>query len=102
MLQKILNTLNKIKNPEVIKHKRRTTKQKELLNLFNDSLDIVLTDKTLKSESQEDKIKNKNEKEENEKVQSRKVESRKEKNEKVESKREEKEKVESKNKKMKR
>ena len=102
MLQKILNTLNKLKNLEVIKHKRRTTKQKELLNLFNDSLDIVLTDKTLKSESQEDKIKNKNEKEENEKVQSRKVESRKEKNEKVESKKEEKEKVESKNKKMKR
>ena len=33
----------------MIKYKRRTPKQKELLNLFNDLLDTVLTDKTLKS-----------------------------------------------------
>ena len=44
-----LNTLNKIKNTEIIKHKRHTTKHKELLNLFNDLLDIILTDKTLES-----------------------------------------------------
>ena len=77
--KKDLNTLNKIKNAEIIKHKRRTTKHKELLNLFNDLLDIILTDKTLESESQEDKNKNENEK----------VESRKEENEKVESGKEE-------------
>ena len=67
--KKDLNTLNKIKNAEIIKHKKRTTKHKELLNLFNDLLDIILTDKTLESESQEDKNKN-----ENEKVESRKEE----------------------------
>ena len=49
--KKDLNTLNKIKNAEIIKHKRRTTKHKELLNLFNDLLDIILTGKTLESES---------------------------------------------------
>ena len=76
MFKQNLNTLNKIKNEEIVKHKRRTTKHKELLNLFNDLLDIILTDKTLESESQEDKNKN-----ENEKVESRKVESRKEENE---------------------
>ena len=38
---------------------------KELLNLFSDLLDIILTDQTLESESQED---------ENEKVESRKEE----------------------------
>ena len=42
--KKNLNTLNKIKNAERIKHKRFTTKHKELLNLFNYLLDIVLTD----------------------------------------------------------
>ena len=50
MLRQNLNTLNKIKNEEIIKHKRRTTKHKELLNLFNDLLNIILIDKTLKSE----------------------------------------------------
>ena len=49
-----LNTLNKIKSAEIIKHKKRTVKQKELLNLFNDLLDTILTDKTLKSKSQKD------------------------------------------------
>ena len=70
--KKDLNTLNKIKNAEIIKYKNHTPKHKELLNLFNDLLDIILTDKTLESESQEDKNKN-----ENEKAESRKVENRK-------------------------
>ena len=74
--KKNLNALNQIKNAEIIKYKNHTPKHKELLNLFNDLLDIILTDKTLESESQEDKNKNENEK----------VESRKEENEKVESK----------------
>ena len=60
--KKGLNTLNKIKNAEMIKYKRRTPKQKELLNLFNDLLDTILTDKTLKSKSQEDKNENENDK----------------------------------------
>ena len=45
-----------------MKYKKRTPGHKELLNLFNDLFDIILTDKTLESESQED---------ENEKVGSR-------------------------------
>ena len=53
--KKDLNTLNEIKNAEIIKYKRRTSKQKKLLNLFNDLLDRTLTDKTLKSKSQKDK-----------------------------------------------
>ena len=77
--KKDLNTLNEIKNAEIIKYKKRTPGHKKLLNLFNDLLDIILTDKTLESESQEDKNKNENEK----------VESRKEENEKVESRKEE-------------
>ena len=52
--KKDLNTLNKIKNTEIIKHKKHTSKQMELLNLFNDLLDTILTDKTLKSKSQKD------------------------------------------------
>ena len=52
--KKGLNTLNKIKNTEIIKKRRYNSKQKELLNLFNDLLDTILTDKTLKSKSQED------------------------------------------------
>ena len=73
--KKDLNTLNKIKNVETIKYKKRTPGQKKLLNLFNDLLDLILTDKTLESESQE--------------VKNEKVESKKEENEKVESKKEE-------------
>ena len=46
-----------------MKYKKHTPGHKELLNLFNDLFDIILTDKTLESESQED---------ENEKVESRK------------------------------
>ena len=81
--KKDLNTLNEIKNAEIIKYKKRTPGHKELLNLFNDLLDIILAHKRLESESQEDKNKN-----ENEKVESRKVESRKEQKEKVESRKE--------------
>ena len=80
--KKSLNTLNEIKNAEIIKYKKRTSKHKKILNLFNDLLDIILTDRT--SESQE----NENEK----------VESRKEENEKVESRKEENEKVKNENK----
>ena len=32
----------------MIKYKKRNPKQKELLNLFNNLLDVILTDKTLK------------------------------------------------------
>ena len=71
--KKGLNTLNKIKDAEIIKYKNHTPKHKELLNLFNDLLDIILTYKTLESESQQDKNKN-----ENEKVESRKVENKNE------------------------
>ena len=53
--KKCLNKLNEIKNAGIIKYKKRTPKQKELLNLFNDLLDVILTDKTLKSKSQKDK-----------------------------------------------
>ena len=73
--KKDLNALNEIKNVEIIKYKKRTPGHKKLLNLFNDLSDIILTDKTLESENQE----NENEK----------VESRKEENEKVESRKEE-------------
>ena len=48
--------LNKIKNAGIIKYKKCTPKQKELLNLFNDLLDAILTDKTLKTKSQKDNI----------------------------------------------
>ena len=60
--KKDLNKLNEIKNVEIIKYKKRTPGHKKLLNLFNDLLDIILTDKTLESESQEDENKNENEK----------------------------------------
>ena len=53
-----LNEKNKInkKNPaEIIKYRMRTCKQKELLNLFNNLLDTILTDKTLKPKIQNDK-----------------------------------------------
>ena len=44
-----LNKLNEIKNAEIIKHKKCSPKQKELLNLFNDLLDVILTYETLMS-----------------------------------------------------
>ena len=58
---KILNTLNKIKNAEIIKLKKRTPRQKELLNLLNNLSDTILTDKTLESKSQEEENENKDE-----------------------------------------
>ena len=82
--KKDLNSLNKIKNAE-IKYKRLIPKHKELSNLFNDLLNIILTDKTLQSESQEDKNKNENEQVESRKKENERVESRKEENEKVEN-----------------
>ena len=60
--KKNLNALKEIKHVEIIKYKKRTPGHKKLLNLFNDLSDIILTDKTLESESQEN---------ENEKVGSR-------------------------------
>ena len=51
--------------------RKPTPGHRELLNLFNDLLEAILTDKTLESESQEDEKKNENEK----------LESRKEENE---------------------
>ena len=74
--KKCLNTLIEIRNAEKTKYKKRIPKQKELLSLFNNLSHMILTDKTLESESQE----NENEK----------VEIRKEENEKVESRKEEK------------
>ena len=59
--KKDLNALNKLKNVEIIKNKKRTPEHKKLLHLFNNLLNIILTDKT--SESQE----NENEKVENKK-----------------------------------
>ena len=58
-----LNTLNEIQNAEIIKKRSYTSKQKELLNLFNDLSDIILSDKTLKSENQENENEKENEKE---------------------------------------
>ena len=70
--KKSLNTLTEIKSAGIIKYKKRTPKQKELLNLFNDLLDVILTDETLKSKSQKDKIlmssKDENEKEKEKEV----------------------------------
>ena len=60
--KKDLNTLNEIKNAEIIKYRKCTPKHKELLNIFNNLLDKILTDETLESESQEDKNENENDK----------------------------------------
>ena len=62
-IKKDLNELKEIRNVEIIKYKKHTPGHKKLLNLFNDLLDITLTDKTLESESQEYEDKNENEKE---------------------------------------
>ena len=68
-VKKDVNALNEIINVEIIKNKKRTPGRKKLLNLFNNLLNIILTDKTLESENQEYKNENDNE---NEKVESRK------------------------------
>ena len=60
--KKDLNTLNEIKNAEIIKHKRYIPKQKELLNLFDDLLDAILTDKELITSKDENENENENEK----------------------------------------
>ena len=54
LLKKRLTALNEIKSAKIIKYKRRSPRQKGLLNLFNNLLDTILTDKTLKSNSPED------------------------------------------------
>ena len=41
--KKDLNELNKIKNAEIMKNKKRTCTQKELLNLFNNLSETILT-----------------------------------------------------------
>ena len=68
--RKGLNTLNELKNAEITKQKKRTPKQKELLNLFNNFSGRILTYKTLESKSQEEENendnKNKSDKSENE------------------------------------
>ena len=64
--KKYLNKLNEIKNAETINIKSVPLDIK-LLDLFNDLFDIILTDKALEPESQEDKN-------EDEKVESRKEE----------------------------
>ena len=69
--KKGLNKLNKIKNAGIIKYKKCTPKQKELLNLFNDLLDVILTDKTLmssKDENEKEKEKKKENENENDKT----------------------------------
>ena len=64
--KKGLNTLNEIKNAEIINYEKRTPIRKESLNLFRDLLDTILTDKTLKSEGQKDENENKNDNENDE------------------------------------
>ena len=65
--KKSLNALNKIKNAE-IKYKSLIPKQKELLNLFNDLLDIILTDKTLMSSKDKNENENENENEDDDDI----------------------------------
>ena len=55
--KKDLNTLNEIKNAEIIKYKKRTPGHKELLNLFDDLLDIIVTDKYQNQKVKKTKIK---------------------------------------------
>ena len=66
LLKNGLNTLNEIRNAEIIKNKKSTPRQKELLDLFSSLLGTILTDKTLKSESQKDENENEDDKNENE------------------------------------
>ena len=78
--KKRLNTSNIIKNSE-IKHRKIIPGQKELLNLFDNLSDIILTDKTVGSQE------NKNENYENEdEDENEKLESKKEENEDYENK----------------
>ena len=61
--KKDLNTLNELKNAEITKQKKRTPRQKELLNFFNDLSDTISTDETLESKRKEEENKNENENE---------------------------------------
>ena len=56
--KKGLNKLNEIKNEGIIKYKKRNPKQKKLLNLFNNLLDVILTDETLLSSKDENENEN--------------------------------------------
>ena len=47
--------LKEIRNVEIIKYKKRTPKQKDLLNLFNNLLDTTLTYKTISSKDESEK-----------------------------------------------
>ena len=79
-VKKDLNTLNEIKNAEIIKYKKLTTGRKELLNLFNDLLDAILTNKTLELKSRkndENENDNENENENDETLMSSKYENEK-------------------------
>ena len=81
--KKDLNTLNETKNAEIIKYKKCAPKQKELLNFFNDLLGTILTDKTLESESWEDKNENEIENENDKTLMSSKDEHKNAKNKKT-------------------
>ena len=54
-----LNTLNELKNTGITKQKKCTPKQKEVLHLFNNLLDTILTDKTLMSSKDKNEKKKK-------------------------------------------
>ena len=59
--KKVLNTLSKIKIAEIIQYEKRTSTQKELLNLFNDLFETILTENKNENENENDnKIKNLN------------------------------------------
>ena len=68
MLKNYLNELNEIKTVETIKYKKCTPGHKELLNLFDDLFDIILTNKTLMSskDKKENENENENENQDNE------------------------------------
>ena len=67
--EKGLNKLNEINNAEIIKYKKCTPKQKELLNSFNYLLDVILTDEALMSSKDEKENESENENEnENDKI----------------------------------
>ena len=59
--KKGLNKLNERKNAGIIKYLKHTPGQKELLSLFNNLLDVILTDKTLMSSKDKNENENENE-----------------------------------------
>ena len=60
--KKGLNNLNERKNAGIIKYEKHTPGQKELLSLFNNLLDVILTDKTLMSSKDKNENENENDK----------------------------------------